>query len=63
MGALYHDASFTLGEFTLDANLVKESSQNVWEDEILPRFMEEHLKIEGERVEKRKKSGSRESRI
>jgi hypothetical protein len=58
MGALYHDASFTLGEFTLDANLVKESSQNVWEDEILPRFMEEHLKIEGERVEKERKAAA-----
>jgi hypothetical protein len=38
--------------------LVKESSQNVWDDEILPRFMEEHLKIEGERVEKEKRSSA-----
>jgi hypothetical protein len=55
IGALYHDASFTLGSFTLDASLVKESSPNVWQDEILPKFIEEHLIIEGERVEKEKR--------
>lgn len=59
MGALYHDACFTLGEFTLEAALVKESSTEVWENEIQPRFMEEHLKLKAEQLEQERREAAR----
>jgi hypothetical protein len=51
MSALYVDGSFILGEFSLEGNLVKESSQSVWDEEILPKFTEQFLILEAERVE------------
>ncbi len=50
MGAVYADGSFTLGEASFEANLVKESSQSVWEEAVLPKFEEEYQKIEAVRI-------------
>lgn len=51
MGAVYANESFTLGEFSMEANLVKETSQEVWEEKMLPSFTAEYQKIEAERIE------------
>lgn len=56
MGAVYADGSFTLGNASFEANLVKESSESVWEEAIVPKFQEEYEKIQSVRIaeEKRK---------
>jgi hypothetical protein len=63
MGALYSDNSFVLGEFSLEANLVKESSQEVWDEEILPKFNEQFFVLEAERIEQEKAKAEREAEI
>lgn len=51
MGALYSDGYFALGNVSMEANLVKESSNETWESEILPAFNVEYQKAESERIE------------
>lgn len=63
MGALYSDNSFALGDFSLEANLVKESSQSVWDEEILPKFNEQYFIIEAERIEQEKVKAEKEAEI
>jgi hypothetical protein len=63
IGALYSDNSFTLGEFSLEANLVKESSQEIWDDEILPKFNEQYLILEAERIEQEKIKAEKEAEL
>ena len=50
LGGTYIDGSFVLGEASFDAVLVKASSQNVWEDAIVPKFQAEYEKIEAVRL-------------
>lgn len=52
IGANYANNSFNLGDFSLEANLVKESSDEVWNEQIVPEFTKEYQKIEAERIEK-----------
>lgn len=56
MGAVFHNAEFTLGEFSIQANLVKDCNQDVWDSDMLPKFQEQYQIIEEERIaeEKRK---------
>jgi hypothetical protein len=63
IGALYSDNSFTLGEFSLEANLVKESSQEIWDDEILPKFNEQYFILEAERIEQEKVKAEKEAEL
>lgn len=46
MGATYQDGSFVLGEASFEAALVKECSQDVWEEAVVPKFQAEYEKIE-----------------
>jgi len=50
MGAVYVDSEFSLGNFSIEANLVKECSQSVWEAEMYPKFREQYEIIEAERI-------------
>lgn len=50
MGAVYSNNEFTLGEFSIEANLVKDCSQEVWESDMLPKFQEQYQIIEAERI-------------
>jgi hypothetical protein len=63
MGALYSDNSFVLGDFSLEANLVKESSQEVWDEEILPKFNEQFFVLEAERIEQEAMKAYREAEL
>jgi unconventional prefoldin RPB5 interactor 1 len=63
MGAMYSDNSFVLGEFSLEANLVKESSQEVWDEEILPKFNEQFFILEAERIEQEKVKAEKEAEL
>jgi unconventional prefoldin RPB5 interactor 1 len=63
MGALYSDNSFVLGDFSLEANLVKESSQEVWDDEILPKFNEQFFILEAERIEQERIKAEKEAEL
>lgn len=63
MGALYSDNTFTLGGFSIEANLVKESSEDVWVKSMLPRFQEEFQKIDAERVERERLQAERDAAI
>lgn len=55
MGAVYGDGSFTLGAYSIEANMIKESSADTWNDSILQNFDAEYQKIEVERIERKKK--------
>jgi hypothetical protein len=50
MGATYVDGCFVLGEASFEAELVKGASQNIWDDDIVPKFNEEYQKIEAVRI-------------
>ena len=50
MGATYVDGCFVLGDASFEANLVKESSEDVWTEGIVPKFNEEYQKIEAVRI-------------
>lgn len=51
MGAKYEGGSFVLGEVSFEAELVKGASQEVWEDAMLPSFVEQFEIIEAMRIE------------
>lgn len=55
MGALYANGEFTLGEFSIEANLVKDCSQEVWDNDMLPKFQEQYEIIEAVKIEEQKK--------
>ena len=63
MGAIYGENSFTLGSYSIEANLVKESSADTWNDSILPKFDAEYQKIESERIELQKKKDIEEAEL
>lgn len=50
MGATYIDGCFVLGDTSFEAELVKGASQNIWDDDIVPKFNEEYQKIESVRI-------------
>jgi len=54
MGAAYGEGSFSLGEYSAEAQLIKESSDTTWNDSILPKFDAEYQKIEAIRIEEQK---------
>lgn len=63
MSALYSDGCFVLGDFSIEGNLVKESSDQVWNEEILPQFNIEYQKSEAERIEIERKKAEHEAEI
>lgn len=63
MGATYSEGSFVLGEASFEANLIKASSDEVWNEAILPNFKEEYEKIEAIRIEEQKKKDAAEAEI
>ncbi len=63
MGALYHDNCFALGDTYIESNLVKESSEEVWIEEIFPKFVEEYHKAEAERVEQDRIKAEKEAEM
>lgn len=54
-GATYIDGCFVLGEASFEANLVKGSSQDVWDEAVIPKFQSEYEKIEAVKVAEQKK--------
>lgn len=63
MGAVYGDGYFTLGAYSIEANMIKESSADTWNDSILPKFDAEYQKIEAERIELQKKKDIEEAEL
>lgn len=63
MGATYSDGSFVLGEASYEANLIKASSDDVWEEAIVPSFRAEYEKIEAVRIEEQKRKDEAEAEI
>ncbi len=63
MGAAYSEGSFTLGAYSIEANMIKESSADTWSDSILPKFDAEYQKIEAERIELQKKKDLEEAEL
>lgn len=55
MGTVYANSEFTLGEFSIEASLVKDCSSDVWESEMLPKFQEQYQIIEAVRIEEQRK--------
>lgn len=63
MGAIYANGSFTLGNYSVEASLIKESSLETWTDSILPKFDAEYQKLEAERIELQKKKDLEEAEL
>lgn len=63
MGAVYSEGSFTLGAYSIEAGMIKESSDTTWNDSILPKFDAEYQKIEVERIELQKKKDIEEEEL
>lgn len=61
MGATYQNGSFVLGEASFEAELIKGSSDDVWEEAVIPKFKAEYEKIEAVRVAEEKKRQEEES--
>lgn len=55
MGAVYANGEFTLGEASFEANLIKGSSEDVWQDAVLPKFQAEYEKIEAVKIAEQKR--------
>jgi hypothetical protein len=64
MGATYSNGCFVLGNASFEANLIKDSSEDVWEEAVLPKFRSEYEIVEAERAaeEKRKEEERAELR-
>lgn len=57
MGATYVDGCFVLGAASFEANLVKGTPDEIWNETVMPKFKDEYEKIEVVRVaEERRKS-------
>lgn len=63
MGATFVDGSFVLGEASFEANLIKGSSQDVWDESVVPKFQAEYEKIEAIRVAAEKEKAEREAEM
>lgn len=63
MGATYSEGTFSLGNYSVEANLIKESSADTWNDSILPKFDAEYQKLEAERIELQKKKDAEEAEL
>jgi hypothetical protein len=54
MGATYTGGCFVLGDASFEAELVKSSSPDVWEEAIVPKFQAEYEKVESARIAEEK---------
>lgn len=63
MGATYVDGCFVLGDASFEAILIKESSQDVWEESVIPKFQAEYEKIESVRIAEEKKNQEAEAEL
>ena len=63
MGAAYGDGTFSLGGYSIEAAMIKESSADTWNDTILPKFTVEYERIEAERIELQKKRDAEEAEL
>lgn len=63
MGATYTDGSFVLGDASFEAVLIKESSQDVWEEAIVPKFETEYQKKEAARIAEETKKAEQEAEM
>lgn len=63
MGAIYSEGAFTLGAYSIEANMIKESSIDTWTNSIFPKFDAEYQKLEAERIELQKKKDIEEAEL
>jgi hypothetical protein len=63
MGALYSDGSFILGDVSYESELIKECEDDIWDEQILPKFQAEYEKIEAERLEQKRKEDEERERV
>lgn len=63
IGATYVDGCFVLGDASFEAILIKESSQDVWEESVIPKFQAEYEKIESVRIAEEKKKQEAEAEL
>lgn len=61
LGATYQDGSFVLGEASFESALVKECSQDVWEEAVVPKFQAEYEQLESVKLAEQKKRAEEEA--
>lgn len=60
MGARYEVGSFVLGEASFEADLVKGMDEEIWNNDVVPKFQAEYEKIEAIRITAEKEKAERE---
>lgn len=60
LGATYQGGSFVLGEASFESDLVKGMDNEIWENDVVPKFQAEYEKIEAVRVAEEKAKAERE---
>lgn len=63
MGATYVDGSFILGSASFEANLIKGSDEDIWQETVLPKFQAEYEKIEAVRIAEENKKKEAEAEL
>lgn len=63
MGVLYSDGAYTLGEVSFELSVIKETEPDIWEESILPKFIDEYGKVEAERIEQDRIKLEREAEL
>lgn len=63
MGAMYSDGNFILGEVSFEMSSIKECEVEIWIESILPKFKEEHQRIEAERIRELEIQQEREAEL
>ena len=61
MGATYQGGSFVLGDASFESELVKGMDDEIWNNDVLPKFKAEYEKIEAVRVAEEKAKAEREA--
>ena len=61
MGAVYQGGSFVLGEASFEADLVKGMDDEIWSNDVVPKFQAEFEKIEAVRIAAEKEKAEKEA--
>jgi hypothetical protein len=63
MGAVYVGGNFVLGDVSFELELVKGSSEDVWEEAVVPKYREEYEKIQAVKIAEERKKAEEEAEM
>lgn len=63
LGANYVDGNFMLGETSIEATLIKEMEDEIWDDSVVTKFKAEYDKVEAIKIAEEKRKAEEEAKI